>query len=233
MKQRIAPLPVAAILALSLLKLVHADGRPVKVTPQSALPAWFEPNRGQLPAEIAFLGRSQGYGLALDRSGTSHMVLPHDTVSEVVTLELQNGRARSAIGEEQQPSLTRIYHRTAAEELCLTHYGRVRLSEVYPGIDFIWIASGTAFRYEFHLQPQANARRIRLQFSGARSLAVSSAGDLIVHSTHGQLRLGRPVAFQDDGRVNVEVFYELRGSVVALRLARHMTLENHWSLTRW
>jgi len=189
----------------------------------SKLPAWFEPNQGQLPAGVCFQGRSQGYTLVLDCGGVTTMQLPYEDSADVVRLELEGGHARGIVGEGKLPSVTRIYRGSDPSELEIPHVGRVRSEDVYPGIDFVWLASGIAFRYEFHLKPMADATQIRLRFDGIRGLAVSPEGELVVHNAHGEIRYRRPVAFQSagTGRIVVDASYQIDGPVATLRLGRY------------
>jgi hypothetical protein len=197
---------------------------PSRTAAPPSLPAWFEPNRGQLAAGTAFFGRGKGYAIALDHAGVTRLILPHEGSGEIVRLDLEGARASTPVGEEPRASFTRLYRGgEALTETMLPHFGRTRSAGVYPGIDFLWIATGDAFRYEFHLQPDADPRSIRMHFDGIRSLDISSEGDLIVQSAHGQVRYARPVAFQPDGRerLPVQASYRIDGHVAAFDLGRY------------
>ena len=148
------------------------------------------------------------------------MRLPYEESDDVVRLELEGGRARAVVGEDKLASVTRIYRGTGPSELEIPHIGRVRSEDVYPGIDFLWIASGGTFRYEFHLKPMADATQIRMRFDGIHGLAVSPEGELVVQTPHGEIRYRRPVAFQSagTGRTMVDASYQIDGPVATLHL---------------
>ena len=209
-----------AVALLSAVPLACAIAGPTRSSSPPPLPAWFEPNLGQTDAGFAFVGRAKGYALALEQGGSTRVMLPFGDSYEVVRLELEGSRRASPVGEARRVSSTHLYRGEGTPELRLPHFGRVRSAGVYPGIDFLWVASGGGFQYEFHLQPFADPNQIRLRFNGAESLAISPEGDLLVGSAHGQARYARPVAFQETGssRSDVGIAYQVAGSVATFRL---------------
>ncbi len=76
-------------------------------------------------------------------------------------------------------------------------YGRVDTTAVYPGIDLSWYGSGGALEYDFRLAPGADPGVIRIDFDGARGLAVEANGDLNVVTDAGPVVQRAPVLYQD------------------------------------
>jgi hypothetical protein len=80
----------------------------------------------------------------------------------------------------------------------VSHFGRVRYVDVYPGIDVVY-HGGDALEYDMVVRPGADPSIIRMRFSGATSLDVGSDGRLVATLTTGRVVLEPPRVFQDAG----------------------------------
>jgi sugar lactone lactonase YvrE len=87
------------------------------------------------------------------------------------------------------------------------HYAGVRYQGVYPGIDWVFYGGGSQVEYDFVVAPGADPDQIRLRFEGdlrARDehpAEVDGAGDLVLHTSGGDLLQGKPALYQVvDGR---------------------------------
>ena len=84
----------------------------------------------------------------------------------------------------------------------LTTFERVKLGEVFPGIDVQLRATGTNVEKIFTVSPHQNPRRIRVQLDGARRLELDQRGRLIAHTDNGPIVYTAPIAFQEDAYGN-------------------------------
>ncbi len=78
-------------------------------------------------------------------------------------------------------------------------------SEVYRGIDLTYYGNGSQVEHDFVVHPGANPSNIRLQFSGARNVDVTHAGDLTIGLDGSAVTLRRPRAYQTIAGVRREV----------------------------
>jgi hypothetical protein len=76
-------------------------------------------------------------------------------------------------------------------------FSKVRFSEVYPGIDLVYYGNQSQLEYDFVVAPQADAKCIRLHFTGVRRLAVKASGDLWIQATGGQIAFRKPDIYQE------------------------------------
>jgi hypothetical protein len=76
-------------------------------------------------------------------------------------------------------------------------YSRVESRNVYPGIDLAFRGIEKKLEFDFLVSPGANPKRIKMAFEGARHIKLETSGDLVVSSTAGDLRVHRPVAYQE------------------------------------
>src|SRR6202035_226990 len=85
--------------------------------------------------------------------------------------------------------------------------GRVRVANVYKGIDLVFYGNSGDLEYDFVVAPGADPRQIRLAFEGADRVRIDGkTGDLLL-TTHGgsELRQIRPKVYQQVGARRVEV----------------------------
>jgi hypothetical protein len=90
-------------------------------------------------------------------------------------------------------------------------FARVRLVEMYPGIDLVWHTTPDgALEYDLHLDPGTDPDSVRLAIGGARA-SVLPSGNLRLSAPGTDLHIRRPVAFQivQDRRRAVAATYEV------------------------
>ena len=63
----------------------------------------------------------------------------------------------------------------------------IRYRNLFPGIDLVYRESGSHLKSEFIVAPGADADLIRIAYVGARGIAVSESGALVVHLSNGEL----------------------------------------------
>ncbi len=76
-------------------------------------------------------------------------------------------------------------------------FGKVQYEEVYPGIDLVYYGQGRDLEYDFVVSPGANPNQIALSFSGADSIELDDAGNLVLHVGDNQIVQNAPYLYQD------------------------------------
>ena len=184
------------------------------------LPLHFEANRGQTDDEVTFLARGSGYTLFLTpREAVLVLQRPHEKPSavshqpagkhaqteetnsatvlrmqlvganvepHVAGLEALAGTVNSFIGNDPQKWRTHI-----------PTYAQVKYQGVYPGVDLVYYGNQRRLEYDFIVAPGADPTAIRLAFAGVETLEVDHQGDLVLHTTGGELRLHAPLMYQE------------------------------------
>src|SRR5262249_51177478 len=91
-------------------------------------------------------------------------------------------------------------------------YGRVKYRDIYPGVDVVYYGRPGSLEYDLIVAPGADPKAILLALDGADSVTINARGDLILQTAGGELRLRKPVVYQDiDGtRTPVAGKYVLR-----------------------
>lgn len=198
-------------------------------------PLVFEPNRGQAPADVQWIGRSPNYQLLLKREGAvmaiadrtdkpSRMkpgaVIPEEVsvrtdssrpAVSIVEMRLTGGRPWMQIrGLKPTGSFSNYFlgNDPKAWRTDIPHYAEVRAAGVYEGIDLVFYERGGDLEYDFVVSPGADPKQIRLTFDGVDSMRVDDkSGDLVLKATGGgaEIRHRRPRVYQQQGDNRVEV----------------------------
>lgn len=196
-------------------------GRPrAAFEPKSQLS--FESNQGQTDNRVNFLSRGMNYSLyltsteavfALNReAGTpgtrmseKNTLSPRPTRTApaapvVLKMELLGAKTDAAArGEELQGGRSNYFLGSDPRQwrTDVPHYGKVRYSEVYPGIDLVYYGNEGRLEYDFIVAPGQDPNRIRLGFADASSVSIDGNGDLVLGTSAGDLRQHKPVVYQN------------------------------------
>ncbi|WP_247233728.1 PKD domain-containing protein [Telluribacter sp. SYSU D00476] len=84
-------------------------------------------------------------------------------------------------------------------------FGEVIYKNLYPGIDLRVFAYQSTLKYEFIIQPGADASRIRMLYEGATGLSTNEHGQVVVETTVGQFKEAKPYSFQEVNQRTKEV----------------------------
>lgn len=185
-------------------------------------PLRFEAVHGPADADVRFLARGSGYALLLTRTeavlalrrqtsgpevggrvapGVSR---PGPVATDMVQMRLVGANpAAEVVGTEPAMARSHYYIRRDPDgwRTNVQAYAKVRYSEVYPGIDLIYYGREGRLEYDFVVAPGADPRAILLEFDGTDRLEIDGAGDLIVATSGGTLRLLRPSVYQEQDGV--------------------------------
>ena len=95
----------------------------------------------------------------------------------------------------------------------LSTYRYVSLGEVWSGVEVQLKATQKTVEKLFYVQPGADPSKIVVQVDGAKGLKLSKDGEIIIKTGLGELKLSKPVAWQEkDGeKLPVDVSYKLIG----------------------
>lgn len=190
----------------------------------SGLPLVFEENRGQAGPAVRFLARAQGCVLEFEAGGFSVRLPGSGRRVKLRFLRSLGG----AFWEGLEPT-SGVSHYILGRDANrwirnASHYGRLALRGLYPGVEAIFYGRAGRLEFDLLLAPTARAESIRLGIEGAEALWLDQQGHLHLRAGQEQFTLQRPCAYQHSaaGRIEVAVAYHLReGHEVSLRLGRY------------
>jgi hypothetical protein len=95
----------------------------------------------------------------------------------------------------------------------LPSYRYLSLGEVWPGVEVKLKASQKTVEKLFYLHPKADPSQVRIELQGANALKLSPEGEILIETGLGELKLSKPVAWQEkEGKkLPVQVSYQLLG----------------------
>jgi len=136
---------------------------------------------------------------------------PDEAQGAVLRMRLAGAREPVRIvGQDHQPgTVNYLKGRDPAQwRTGLATYGKVEYQGVYPGVDLVYYGNQRQLEYDFIVAPGADPKQIRLSFTGngrdsgqAVVPRLDGNGDLLLPTEAGEVRLHKPVVYQDiDGR---------------------------------
>jgi uncharacterized repeat protein (TIGR02543 family) len=135
--------------------------------------------------------------------------------SWVISERWVGGKVQTIKGEEELQTKVSYFigndpskHRSG-----LSTYRYVSLGEVWSGIEVKLKATQKTVEKLFYIKPGADPSKIVVQVDGAKGLKLSKDGEIIIKTGLGDLKLSKPIAWQEkDGKkLPVEVSYKLIG----------------------
>ena len=181
------------------------------------LPFSFEINAGQTASEVKFIARGPGYALFLTpdqavlslraggQAGLLNAFLPDagpaspGARSATLRMKLRGANPEASIvGTDELPGKTNYFIGNDPKKwrTDVSTYAKIKVHEVYPGVDLVYYGHQGQLEYDFIVSPGADPNEIRLDLSGARKLWINTQGDLVMQTDAGQVRLEKPVLYQ-------------------------------------
>jgi hypothetical protein len=181
----------------------------------SKLPLSFETNLGQTDAQVKFLTRGQGYALFLTpaeavlnltkpqaqtKDSPSLPSAPPEVAESVLRMELVGANtAPQILGTEALPGkVNYLIGNDPSQWLSgIPTYAKVVYEDVYPGVNLVYYGTQGRLEYDFVLAPGVNPDQVKLAFHGADNIEISPEGDLVLHSSKDEVRMRKPVIYQE------------------------------------
>ncbi len=198
-------------------------------------PFTFEPNQGQAPVQVKWLGQSSRYQVRLDSESVT-IVIPDKSELQVTsprlpgiqplhTLKYSAVRMKLAgsqpwkeiTGAERTAGVSNYVNPRNLDRSIngVPQYSRVKVANVYEGIDLLLYTNDGDLEYDFAVAAGANPEQIQMDFDGTRGMRLDpKSGDLILTLSDGsELRQLKPKVYQQSGDQRVEIAgaYKLSG----------------------
>ncbi|QQS48739.1 MAG: VCBS repeat-containing protein [Acidobacteriota bacterium] len=161
------------------------------------LPMSFEANSGQFDGRVRYAARGAGYTVLLNER---EAVLKLASGEATVRIAPAGAKSSSRIeGEEALPWKSNYFigRDRSKWRSGISNYRRVRVSEIYPGIDLVYYGNQGSLEYDLVVGPGADPRSIAFDFSGVERIVFDRSGDLILKTAAGDLRQRAPVIYQE------------------------------------
>ncbi len=191
------------------------------------LPLAFEPNWSETNTQAKFLARGDGYALFLAKNEAVLELRAPSKTAAILRMQLAGANPTPGFtAQERLPGVSNYFigNNPAKWHANVPQYRRVVESEVYHGVNLVYYGTQGRLEYDFDVAPGADPSVIRLAFQGAGDVRIDAQGELVAHTAAGDVRLRKPVAYQEiaGARKPVAVSYALKGGDnVSFQLAEY------------
>lgn len=225
---------VIGVLPLAVMAASSSPGEPSPKSSLGMLPLCFEANLGQGYGGFDFIARGRNCNffvapaeavLTLTKYETSTRAASprHPVPSRVrqatreLRLEFVGADPAAAMsGTDELPGRVNYFlgNDSSQWRTGVPLFARVRVEQLYPGVDLIYYGNERRLEYDFVVAPQADAGNIILRFSGADRIHLNTEEDLIFTLGNDEIRQPKPFVYQDVNGVRMPVTgrYVLSGS---------------------
>jgi hypothetical protein len=160
----------------------------------SNLPLFFEAS--QKNSEFLAHAANSEFSVTADRA----QILLRRSDGKIGTVQMQLIGAQTSApisGEAAQAGKINYFIGDASQwRTGVPTFARVRVNEIYPGINLIWHGNAQNLEYDFNLSPGAKPETIAFRFSGAEKISLNLQGELVVSVDNGEMIQRAPMAFQ-------------------------------------
>jgi hypothetical protein len=162
------------------------------------LPLSFQINKGQTDPRVNFLTQGAGYTAFLTPT-SAVMELQQGSGGNVVAMKIVGANPGSrAIGLDKQAGVSNDFvgNDPAKWQTNIANYADVAYGGVYRGINLIYHGDQQQLEYDFVVEPGASPGAIRLAFDGVTGKSLDAQGDLVLHTSGGDMVEHAPIAYQ-------------------------------------
>lgn len=174
----------------------------------------FEGNAGQFQLEIKFGVRGLGYSAFLTASEVylqlteprkqepvthSHKLQGNGSTSgiRIALIGADQGAVGSLDGKLPGKSNYFLGKNPKSWITGLPQFSRVRLADIYPGIDVIYYGSQGRLENDFVVRPSAHPEAIHMKVDASDGVRLDNSGDLVLGTPQGNVRLSQPTVYQE------------------------------------
>jgi hypothetical protein len=175
------------------------------------LPISFEANVGQSASQVQYLARGSGYALFLTADSAVLSLTRSTTASAgggstmasaagvALAMRLVEANPHAQVTGQDPLSGTSNYfvgNDPSQWHANIANYSQVSYQDVYPGVNLVYYGNQQQLEYDFDVAPGADPRSIRFAVQGADSLSLDAQGNLVLHSSSGDVVENAPVLYQ-------------------------------------
>ena len=177
--------------------------------PEVTQSVYFEPNVGQFDPQVRFIARGAKYQAWItDREIV--LGLAKQNGADAVRIRFGSRTPRTAVGLDQRPGHSNYFVGSdpAKWRRRVANFSRVRLEEVYPGIDVVFYGKNREIEYDFIVKPGADPNAIALDFRGPDQPAFDAEGNVTIAAGNGVFTHRSPVAFQGERKIHASATFD-------------------------
>lgn len=179
----------------------------------------FVVNQGQFENGILFGVNTFGGNVYLSANFELIYALRNQRTSKIVLFKERFLPCQSSDIKGETPTATTVNYFLGSKrtewKTRVPTFEYINLGEIYPGITARLKAHGGNVEKIFQVQPEADVNAIYLSFDGISSTERGSTGEIVLHSSNGEVSFTKPAAYQiiqDGSKKIVEIEYVIKGN---------------------
>jgi len=139
-----------------------------------------------------------------------------------IDLELLNADIKDAEieYEDKLPGYTNYYYPSSPDGILFVEsYRKIRVRDVYPGIDWVFKTEGGKLHHEFEVRPSADIEEIKIKVKNADIEVIKGGKKLKFRTPLGEIIDGEIIAYEGSELKrrdsNPEVYYKVEGDIIS------------------
>ena len=200
------------------------------------IPLAFTMNQGQTDSPVRFTTAGNGCAMFFTPTGTTFLLSretkesaakraaqsPEDMTPNrnadrefesfaVKTLFVGANQSTEVAGEDRLPWNNNYFtgNNPTKWRTDVPNYGKIRLKEVYSGVDLVYYGNKNRIKYDFVVKPGEDPSKIVLRYdlgeNGGNALTINGNGELVVTTPLGDIIERKPYAYQKIGGKEVQI----------------------------
>jgi hypothetical protein len=169
----------------------------------AGLPLYFEANQGQADSPAQFIARGRDSEFLISPSAAEFvlrkMTAPRNFSERTVRMQFTGANKGAQISGAEELSGKINYligNEPARWRTGVATFARVRVGQLYPGVNLAYYGNQRQLEYDFTVAPEADPGVIAIHFDGADKISVNPAGELVLNLGDSEIRQPKPVIYQ-------------------------------------
>lgn len=177
-----------------------------------SLPFAFEPNVGQANSNVAFIGRGRGLTVLLERREIAVQIAGTTPAARAgisrkpraVSLRLAGAAGLAWQGREKLRGETNYFlgNDPRRWHTHVPHFAEVDAANAAPGASVVLYGNDEGVEYDLRIAPGARVSALRFKITGADAMEPAANGDVLLRLRGAELRMKKPVLYQQSGGAN-------------------------------
>jgi hypothetical protein len=178
------------------------------------LPLYFEANRDQATGPARFITRGCNYQFLLSPTEVQIALGKAGVKPAEVRMQFVGAGLRTQIqgGDELAGKINYLIGNNSAQwHTGVATFARVRVGQLYPGINLVYYGNQRQLEYDFTIAPGTDPSVIKIHFDGVDRISIGAQGELILAMGGDKILQPAPVIYQtvDGARKTVSGGYRL------------------------
>jgi hypothetical protein len=200
------------------------------VTANEKLYYGFAGNRGQLSENVLLYSKNSNFNIYLTKEGLSFVIYANEKTENQkepkilysrIDYELIGGNIKkeNIVFENEIPNYYENFYNENAPDgiLFVKLYRKVRIKEVYPGIDWIlrYDENGN-FHHEFEASPNSNIAQIKIKVKNAEIELTDEGKSVLLKTPIGIIKDGNLIAYE--GKKEITAKYTIKDNLLSFEI---------------